>query len=340
MDDLSVASAKGRCFVIMPFSRTANHDGTYWTRMFEKFIKPSVEALGYQCYRSTARPGSIISGIIDDLFTADVVLAVLTDNNPNVWYELGVRHSLRLGTIMVIEKGQKIPFDVAHYGCVRYNRRRRQDFQDELSQFVQSIGSRERVDSPVISHLDSSSIQIAQISSSVVDSPLTFEDALDSAQESVLIVGQNLYSLASDKRHKLKLFETLESKAIAIQLLVCDTQRDDVVKVTGDFTGSSSFARDLFTSVQTFSAWKTELEEMGGRVKGRLELAGSDRVGNISVTFVDPRRPGGRMLITPTVWTTLPTAKPCVWISKQSHSKVFQHYFSLYETIWRHARVI
>jgi hypothetical protein len=51
----------------------------------------------------------MLGGIVN----SDLVLAVLTDYNPNVWYELGTRHSLRHGTIMMLERGQKIPIDIA-----------------------------------------------------------------------------------------------------------------------------------------------------------------------------------------------------------------------------------
>jgi len=106
-----MASGKD-CFVIMPFSRTGDkHTSEYWTSFFFDFIKPAVEKLGYTCKRSTAQPGNIMKAIVNELVTSDVVLAVLTDYNPNVLYELGTRHSLKHGTIMMLENGQGIPSD-------------------------------------------------------------------------------------------------------------------------------------------------------------------------------------------------------------------------------------
>jgi hypothetical protein len=111
------------CFVIMPFSETdkkKGHSEEYWTCFFEEFLTPALSECGYRARRSEATPGNIIEGIIQDLQGSNLVLAVLTDHNPNVWYELGVRHSLRKGTIMMIEECQKIPFDVDKYGVIRY----------------------------------------------------------------------------------------------------------------------------------------------------------------------------------------------------------------------------
>jgi hypothetical protein len=131
-----------RCFVIMPFSKTTNdHTEEYWTEFFHQFIKPTVDNLGYECIKSTARPKNIIKSILEELVSADIVVAVLTDNNPNVWYALGTRHALRSGTIMVIEEGQKIPFDISQYGVIVYTDKiaKRAQFEKNLEAFIEDI---------------------------------------------------------------------------------------------------------------------------------------------------------------------------------------------------------
>lgn len=140
---MSMASGK-HCFVIMPFSTTGDkHTIEYWNDFFSDFIKSSVENLGYTCTRCSAQPGNIMKAIVNELVTSDVVLAVLTDYNPNVWYELGARHSLRHGTIMMLESGQDIPFDLKHYGVIYYDDKAAgvPKFQENLRGFIQKIGS-------------------------------------------------------------------------------------------------------------------------------------------------------------------------------------------------------
>jgi hypothetical protein len=80
-------------------------------------------------------------------------LAVLTDNNPNVWYELGVRHCLRQGTIMIIEKGCKIPFDVHSYGIIHYDDNDIDSFISRLGRYL-SVADKEWKDSPVADFLN------------------------------------------------------------------------------------------------------------------------------------------------------------------------------------------
>jgi hypothetical protein len=145
-----MASGK-HCFVIMPFSKTgAKHTSEYWDKFFSNFIKPVVEKFGYKCKRSNAQPGNIMRAIVNELVNSDVVLAVLTDYNANVLYELGTRHSLKHGTIMMLERGQDIPFDIKQYGVIYYEDAAAgvPKFQEDLRDAIQKIES-DGPDSPV-----------------------------------------------------------------------------------------------------------------------------------------------------------------------------------------------
>jgi hypothetical protein len=83
-------------------------------------IQPAIEGIrvnDQQIYRSiradfVTQTGSITRDLLSRLYRSDAVLADLTDLNPNVFYELGVRHALRAGTILIALKGTKPPFDV------------------------------------------------------------------------------------------------------------------------------------------------------------------------------------------------------------------------------------
>ncbi len=138
-------------FVVMPFSGTSErHTEVYWTRFFTDFLKPQLARRKYVCTRSQARPESIVKGVLKDLFESDLVIAILTDFNANVWYELGIRHSLRRGTIMMIESGQKLPFDIASYGVLVYEDALAGGpaFEAALDEFIEKIEREHPVDSP------------------------------------------------------------------------------------------------------------------------------------------------------------------------------------------------
>jgi CheY-like chemotaxis protein len=140
------------CFVIMPFSATSDkHDEKYWDNFFE-IIRSEMELKQFNCKRSETGPHNMLKQIIENISDCDFLIAVLTDKNPNVWYELGIRHSLRNGTLMLIESGQPIPFDVSAYGLVKY-----QDdislatkLRKEISSYLDKLSSNKHYDSPVL----------------------------------------------------------------------------------------------------------------------------------------------------------------------------------------------
>lgn len=111
---------KKSCFVIMPFSKTSEeHDEAYWNDFFCT-LKSVVELKGYNCIRSEVGPYKLFSNIVKNIEISDLVIAVLTDYNANVWYELGIRHTLKLGTIMLLQEGQRAPFDINDFGIIFY----------------------------------------------------------------------------------------------------------------------------------------------------------------------------------------------------------------------------
>jgi len=114
---------KQKCFVIMPFSETnEKHTEEYWTQHYEKFLEPLIETnKSLMAVRSEVLRGDVLRQIITDLVTAPVVVAELTDCNPNVFWELGIRQSFRHGTITIAEYGFKLPSDLGFKGTLFYN---------------------------------------------------------------------------------------------------------------------------------------------------------------------------------------------------------------------------
>ena len=116
------SKSKQKCFVIMPFSKTGEkHTKEYWTKHYETFIKPLIESEHpLIAERSAPLRGDILRQIITDLVTVPIVVADLTDANPNVYWELGVRQSFKHGTITIAENGTALPFDLGGKGTLSY----------------------------------------------------------------------------------------------------------------------------------------------------------------------------------------------------------------------------
>jgi hypothetical protein len=91
----------------MPFSQTKGHSEEYWERHFSSYLKPLIEkSVDVEAFRSEPLRGDIASQIITDLVSSDIVVAELTDHNPNVFWELGVRQSYKPRTIQLLKRAQ------------------------------------------------------------------------------------------------------------------------------------------------------------------------------------------------------------------------------------------
>ena len=149
---------KKKCFVIMPISKTKSCTADEWTSIFDEMIKPAVTGsrLGFTCERSKPRTGNLIKDILNELNRADVVIADLTDMNPNVFYELGVRHTLRNRTILIAQDKRYVPSDLRSYWVLVYDKHLPglQDFKNKIRDILREmIKNPEKPDSPVADFL-------------------------------------------------------------------------------------------------------------------------------------------------------------------------------------------
>jgi len=109
----------------MPFGTKPGPDGQPldFNRVYLELIKPALEAAGMAALRADeeARPGDIRVDMFQELLIADLVVVDLTIDNPNVWYELGVRHALRARGVVLISGGSAAKaFDVYTDRKLRY----------------------------------------------------------------------------------------------------------------------------------------------------------------------------------------------------------------------------
>lgn len=108
---------KPHAFVAMPFGKKQSQDGVLidFNVIYNDLIKPACEAAGLEVFRADEEQaaGDIKTDMFQELLIADLVVADLTLDNPNVWYELGVRHALRARGIVLIQgPREKQPFDI------------------------------------------------------------------------------------------------------------------------------------------------------------------------------------------------------------------------------------
>jgi hypothetical protein len=123
-------ASKLRAFVIGPIGDRDAKDGSSSRssyegaiEVFEYVIVPACVGLDIEAYRADhiSRTGEINEQIFRNLRDEHIVIADLTDANPNVMYELGLRHTTGKLTIQIGEKG-RLPFDISTIRTILFNR--------------------------------------------------------------------------------------------------------------------------------------------------------------------------------------------------------------------------
>jgi hypothetical protein len=131
------ASFPDLVFVLMPFKDEL--DDLYFYG-----IRGSAERVGLRCKRADEliHDAEIMQEVIDHIKRARVIVAEVSDHNPNVFYEVGWAHALERPTILVARDGVSLPFDIAHINTVFYKSIK--DLDDKLSERFRGLGSNEQ----------------------------------------------------------------------------------------------------------------------------------------------------------------------------------------------------
>ncbi len=119
VDDSSVEVDPKLCFVAMPFGSKELNE------IYEYYIKPAIkDECGLKCERGDDAFGSneIMEDILSSIQRAKIIVADLTDRNPNVFYEVGIAHTLKKDVFLLCQSMQDVPFDLRHRRVLVYDK--------------------------------------------------------------------------------------------------------------------------------------------------------------------------------------------------------------------------
>lgn len=120
-EDVASEEARQECGIIMPISATTSHDASHWADVQELLhravrmaeLEPKNVWAGSAIDRITPR-------ILSNLFSVPIAVCDISDLNPNVMLELGMRLTSKKPTIVVAENGSQIPFDIRDFEAIFY----------------------------------------------------------------------------------------------------------------------------------------------------------------------------------------------------------------------------
>lgn len=111
---LEQANFENTCFYITPIGEENSEHRKHSDLFLGSIVEPALEQFQLKVIRADAidKPGVITRQIIDYLLRSRLVVADLSFHNPNVFYELAIRHAARLPVVQLIRACDRVPFDL------------------------------------------------------------------------------------------------------------------------------------------------------------------------------------------------------------------------------------
>ena len=115
--NFNIKTEKLKAFVIMDFSEKFKY-------IYTEVINPVCDELNIECLRADEYnyPGSIIKDILDSIRDSDIIIADITPDNANVYFEVGYAYALGKNPVLLMDKErEKLPFDISGFRIIMYN---------------------------------------------------------------------------------------------------------------------------------------------------------------------------------------------------------------------------
>jgi len=108
------------CFYITPIGDEDTDQRRHSDLFLGSLIEPAVSELGLQVVRADkiGQPGMITTQIIEHVKQSRLVIVDLSFLNPNVFYEMALRHACRMPIVHIIRKADQVPFDISQNRCI------------------------------------------------------------------------------------------------------------------------------------------------------------------------------------------------------------------------------
>lgn len=143
--DKSKRSWKTTCFVIAPIDKEGSEQRKHSDMVLESLIRRALER-EWDVIRADqiTSPGMISGQVIEHLLHSALVIADLSFHNPNVFYELALRHAVGKPTIHLIRSGDSIPFDLKDFRTITIDTNDKYELVAKLDTYRAEIGNHVR----------------------------------------------------------------------------------------------------------------------------------------------------------------------------------------------------
>lgn len=112
------------CFVMMPISDADGYEKGHFKKVYEHLIQPACKITDYRTLRADeVNATNIIAlNIMEHICTAPISICDISNCNPNVFYELGIRHATLLPVVIIKDSETSDPFDIKGVRYIEYDK--------------------------------------------------------------------------------------------------------------------------------------------------------------------------------------------------------------------------
>jgi hypothetical protein len=232
MGKVKKSASEITCFVISPIGDKGSTTRKRSDDLLEYVINPVLKVFDLESIRADkmSSPCMITTQIIRHILEDRLVIADLTDQNPNVYYELALRHAFRKPVIQLIEEGQKLPFDVMGIRTLVYNLKEPKAFRDLEKDLKEAIST-------------------CLMEGGKIESPVTIaakiEDLIKSEQSENSALFQTLIDQIEVANRKLSNMESQVCKIDDYKETIPPMIKDKIERILADYTNEISLLKSV-----------------------------------------------------------------------------------------------
>jgi hypothetical protein len=133
----------------MPISDATGYETGHFGRVYEHLLKPAIVEAGFKPLRAddTVKTDYIVVGIVRCVVDSAMVLCDFSARNPNVMYELGIRHAFNRPVVLVRDTRTDRVFDIQGLRYTEYDSSLRIDgVQKDIKKITEAIKETAKAD--------------------------------------------------------------------------------------------------------------------------------------------------------------------------------------------------
>lgn len=327
-------SEEKTCFIIAPIGEPDSETRKRSDQILKHVITPAVEECGYNPIRADhiSEPGIITTQVIQHIVEDPLVIADLTDQNPNVFYELAIRHAVKKPLVQIIQTGEQIPFDVAATRAIFVDHRDLDSVEKAKLEIVKQIKAAEedpsKIDTPISLALDLQLLRqkVATLKKKSERISVT-EFAKEASEICILVVTGASVITDNIGFHKTKLREGCNIRAILL-----DPKEKRSLQTWERLKGRSVTKR-LETSLH-----ELEYLRLLPEAKGKCDFRVSKVFLPFSICAADLNKESGSMNVEYHSYKFDIDKRPHVHLTASDSPYWFEYYRQQFEQFWKDAR--